>query len=124
MIQFEFDPAGLTRIAVFSGVVNDAELLGSYGDLIERGEYDPSLNDLVDLRGVERLEVSTAAVRSLAEMFSTGPEGGTRLALVAAKDDVFGMARMYEILRSDASEQIRVFRHRAEAEAWLFTGSV
>lgn len=125
MIRFHVDEPRRTRVAVFEGVVDDAELLGSYGGLVATPDYDPTLDDLVDMRGVERLEVSTEAVRRLVGMFTPlDPEDvSTRLAIVAPRDDVYGMARMYEILRSDAPEQIRVFRHRAEAEAWLFGGA-
>ena len=121
MIRFEMDAANRIRIAVFEGVVDDAELLGSYGSLVAQPDYDPTLNDLVDMRGVDRLEVSSASVRRLVEMFTPLDHGEvvTRLAIVAPRDDVFGMARMYEILRSDAPEQIRVFRDRPEAERWL-----
>lgn len=122
MIHFEVDGPRRTRVAIFEGIVTDTELLGSYGSLVQEPDYDPTLDDLVDMRGVQRLEVSTEAVRRLVDLFTPiDPEGvTTRLAIVAAKDETFGMARMYEILRSDAPEQIRVFRHRAEAEAWLF----
>ena len=121
MIEFNVDPARRTRVATFLGTVTDAELLGSYGALVAQPDYDATLDDMVDMRGVERLEVSSEAVHRLVSMFTPlDPEGVvTRLAIVAPRDDVFGMARMYEILRSDAPEQIRVFRHRPEAELWL-----
>jgi hypothetical protein len=122
MIRFEVDAARRTRVARFSGVVDDHELLGSYAGLVEEPGYDPTLNDLVDMTAVDRLDVSTAAVRQLVSMFTPLDHAGvvTRLAIVAPRDHVFGMARMYEILRSDAPEMIAVFRDMDEAQRWLF----
>jgi hypothetical protein len=122
MIRFELDMQRRTRVARFTGVVDDQELLGSYAGLVEQPDFDPSLNDLVDMTGVERLDVSTAAVRQLVSMFTPLDQADvvTRLAIVAPRDHVFGMARMYEILRSDAPEMIAVFRDMDEAQRWLF----
>ena len=49
----------------------------------------------------------------------------TRLALVAPADDVFGISRMYQLLRGDSTpEEIAVFRETAKAVAWLDRGPV
>jgi hypothetical protein len=124
MIRFQVDPEARIRIAFFEGVVDDQEVLGSYGALVSQPDYDPTLDDMVDMGGVERLEVSSETVRRLVDMFTPldTDQVVTRLAIVAPKDHVFGMARMYEILRSDAPEQIRVFRDRDQAERWLYGG--
>ena len=121
MIRFSIDADVRTRVAEFTGTVDDAELLGSYAELTTNPDYDESLDDLVDLRGLERLDVSSESIRRLVSMFTPldGVAPNTRLAIVAPRDDVFGMARMYQILRSDAPEEIAVFRDRAEADAWL-----
>lgn len=126
MIRFEIDPAHRIRVAHFEGVVSDEELLGSYGALVARPDYDATLDDMVDMGAVDRLEVSSDTVRRLVSMFTPmdSDQVVTRLAIVAPKDHVFGMARMYEILRSDAPEQIRVFRDRDEARRWLYGGTV
>jgi len=121
MISFSIDSVHRTRIATFTGVVDDAQLAEAYGGLLSQPDYDASLDDLADMRSVERLEVSTHMVRQLVDMFTPIDTLGltTRLAIVASRDHVFGMARMYEILRSDAPEQIRVFRDYDEAIGWL-----
>ncbi len=43
----------------------------------------------------------------------------SRRAIVADKDITFGMARMYEVFREDAPEEIKLFRDIAEARRWL-----
>ena len=40
-------------------------------------------------------------------------------AIVAARDALFGMARMFEIFAANSFRAIRVFRLYADAEAWL-----
>ena len=122
MIEFSFDPTLHARVAVYSGTVDDTELLGTYNALISSPGYDASLNDLVDLRAVEKLDVTGDALRELARAFALVVDRRryrTRRAIVAPMDHVYGMARMYEILRSDAPEEIRVFRDMEAARAWL-----
>ena len=101
-------------------MITEAILFGAYQKLVSEPDYDPTLNDLVDMRAVERLEVSSRAVRQLAEMF-TDPElqSTNKLAIVASANYIFGMARMYEILSSETAEQIQVFRDLETAERWL-----
>jgi hypothetical protein len=122
MIRFSVDPRTRTRTARYSGVITEEELLTTYATLVADPGYDPTFDDLVDLREVERLELSAAAIRQLATMFVPldAVSGHTRTAIVAASDAVFGMSRMYEMLRGDeVPEEIRVFRSYEEATAWL-----
>jgi hypothetical protein len=121
MIHFKVDNRTRTRVASFEGEVNDEDLLGAYERVLAEPDYDPTLDDLVDLRGVMRLDVSSDAVRRLVALFTPLDDLGIRnkLAIVAPTTYVFGMARMYEILRSDSPEQICVFRDMSEAERWL-----
>jgi hypothetical protein len=41
------------------------------------------------------------------------------VAVIAPQDEVFWMARTYEVLREGSPERVRVFRQLAEAERWL-----
>ena len=41
-----------------------------------------------------------------------------KLAIVAERDELLGLARMYELLRGDSPVKVRVFRDRDEAEVW------
>ena len=121
MIHFQADPVRRMRVATFTGTITDDELLHSYGELTSRPDYDATLNDLVDMSGVERLDVSSEAVRQLVQLYNlVDPDDVVpRTAIVAAQDHVFGMARMYQILREGAPDIIRVFRDRDEAERWV-----
>lgn len=69
-----------------------------------------------DLSEVTAFNVSIKAMRIAATQRAPYPEG-TEWFIVAAKDHVFGMARMYEM--AGAREQLKVLRSREEALAAL-----
>jgi hypothetical protein len=107
-------------------VVFEGELTGSdVADLMDRHLRDPSSAlplGLFDLSGVTAMGISSdsvrAAARRVAEHVNSRVEEG-KLAIVAPRDLLFGMARMYGILRSESPVEVRVFRQRGEAESWL-----
>ena len=47
------------------------------------------------------------------------PDKAVRVAIVAAPDLAFGLARMLEVLRAEDGVPTRTFRTEAEALAWL-----
>lgn len=121
MILFRTDAERGARIATFYGMVDGDDLLRAYqGQLADPG-YDATLDDLVDLRAVDGLDVSAAALRELMAMFSRVDEMGyaTRLAIVAHDDLGYGLGRMYEMMRTGAPEEVCVFRDLDEALDWL-----
>ena len=124
MIEFSVDPDTQVRVAKFTGTVDDDELLSTYRRLRSSPDYDASANVLVDLSDVERLDVSPQALGELVATLRPMERNlaGRRRAIVAASDAVYGMARMYEIMRSDSPEDIRVFRDLMAAREWLATG--
>lgn len=122
MITYSVDTDRRVRTYVYSGTVTDAEMREVYTRVLADPTYDATLDDLVDMRPIERLDVSTAALREIVTMFSPVDQLGvpTRLAIVAPSDFTYGISRMYELLRGDGvPEEIRVFRSYDEAEAWL-----
>lgn len=121
MIDFRLVPVHRLRIATFSGIVGDDELVESYRDLIAEPDYDLTFDDLVDLTPLVELRVTSDAVRRLVALFEPYNHLGVtnRLAIVAPRDYMYGMARMYQLLRSEAPEQTMVFRSLDEAAAWL-----
>lgn len=121
MIQFHTDTEHGVRIATFHGTVDNRELLHAYGAQLADPGYDARLDDLVDLRAVQGLDLGAAALRELMKLFSRVDALGyaTRLAIVAPSDLGYGLGRMYEMMRAGAPEEIGVFRDVAEALAWL-----
>jgi hypothetical protein len=46
------------------------------------------------------------------------------IAIIAPKDDVFWLGRLYEVLRAGSPWTVRVFRNAVDAEEWLQRQSV
>lgn len=103
-------------------LVTEASLRASSAALLKSADYDPSHDVLVDLRESAQFELAGSALSGFAGTFAkAGGEAvrDTRLAVVAGSDEQFGLARMYGAYRSGVSERVQVFRHPAEACAWL-----
>jgi hypothetical protein len=100
-----------------SGVVTDDDLRGHQRAVLADPGFDPRFSQIWDFQGVEDVEVSNEALRALAESKSYSAE--SKRAVVAPRDVVYGMARMFQMLHEEAPEAFRVFRTPAEARAWL-----
>ena len=122
MITFSLDIETNIRTATYSGSITDDEIITSYRELHAKPDYNPTANDLVDLRLVDQLNVSYESLHHLISAYLPVDVRGrhTRLAIIAASDSTFGMSRLYEALRGDeVPEEINVFRHYDDAILWL-----
>jgi hypothetical protein len=111
------DPRQRLVIRTFEGIVTDEDLLQDQNAMRSAPEYKPEYRQLIDARGVERAEISTEVIRDLARASPGAAQA--RRAFVVASDLAFGLARMFEIQRTDAPEEVRVFRDVNEARTWL-----
>ena len=105
--------------STFQGVVTANDLLTQIEVIHTDPAFQPSFNHLVDMRGATRFDVSSEGIR-LVSTHSAFNEKSHR-AIVAGKNDIFGMARMYQSFREwyDKPDQVRVFRDMEEARRWL-----
>ncbi len=111
---------GLVEL-VFEGDISEQDL----SDAIEKyvtEEYATLPLGLIDLTGVVSNDVPSelvriAALRAAEAVDPKLPRG--RLAIVATQDEMFGLARMYQILRDDSPVEVLVFRERGDALRWL-----
>src|SRR5687767_16027476 len=68
---------------------------------------------LVDCRGVERMLVTPSGVQAAVMVEVTMVDRRQppwSVAVIAPQDEVFWMARTYEVLRAGSPERVRVFR--------------
>ncbi len=122
MITFSFDIETNIRTATYTGIITDGELITAYRELHAKPDYNPTADDLVDLRLVDQLNVSSQSLHHLISTYIPVDVRGryTRLAIIAASDFTFGMSRLYETLRGDeVPEVIHIFRHYDDAILWL-----
>ena len=100
------------------GVVTEAEILDHRRRLGEDQDFHPGFSQLVDLREVTKAALSHADMRVIASRTNLFNEESRR-AMVAQNDAVFGLARMYQMLREEGPEEIMVFRQMPAARRWL-----
>jgi len=125
-ISIRLDAERKVTYATATGVITDAHVLEICTTMISDPDYDPSLDHIFDAGGIERLEVSPAALHEAAQIFarvdrgiSTGAQ--PKVAIVAPADVTFGVARMYEAYREMHPSKKRYFvcRTMEEARRWL-----
>jgi hypothetical protein len=121
-IEFSFEVTARRRIATFRGPITDRELLDAYTILLGDPAYDASLDDLIDLRGVTHMGVTSAGLHSLISMYEERDSPGypTRSAILAPTDVLYGVSRMFQTMRGDDHpDELEVFRTLPESMAWL-----
>lgn len=106
----------LTRM---EGLVTEAQVVAYFDRLRRSPGYAPRLPRLVDLRRVDAM-LSPSEIREMADLVRASPDiNGGKRALVADRDVVFGMLRMFELLTSQNAIGYRAFRDMREAAEWL-----
>lgn len=110
----------LARVTA-TGKVNVLELRGIYVELIEHKDWQPGFNILCDYREIEDFDVSTRDIDEISEWQTSIDTkiGNGKCAVVASRDSVFGMSRMWEMISTERSQRICVFRELEDAESWL-----
>ena len=120
-IEHRYDPALRTLFLEFSGEVSEIELLDVARKLASDPSIPPGHRELVDLSGVLVTDVTSLALRRVAQIYAEAdkrPED-SRVAIVAPADLFYGLSRMYEAFREPSPLEIQVFRELREARAWL-----
>ena len=99
------------------GAVTDREVFEHNEQLRNDPQFDPTYQQLVDLIGVTEVVVSTGMIgeTSLDQFFKPG----TRRAMIAVEDAVYGMARMFALRAESVGQTIQVFRDPQQARDWL-----
>jgi hypothetical protein len=104
------------------GIVSGEELLASANGILEmvKGGSSPSYA-LADLSEVADLCVSTEEIKRNAEIniqISKYIRNG-KVAIVAPRDNIYGIARMWQAYSEETSWITRVFRSKSEAIEWI-----
>jgi hypothetical protein len=109
----------------FSGALKGAGAIDAVRALVRDPRYRTGMSGLIDLRGVESLELFGDDVRAGADLVMRLGDAfaGSRWAAVATSPPVFGIARQFELMVADARFEVRAFRTLEEAEAFLRSGS-
>jgi len=119
-VTYRVDTVGRMITTTCSGEVRLDDVLAHFRQL----EQDPACAGQLDVL----LNVSDARIAPQAQQLSAVSGAVSMIrhkvqfrfcAVVAARDIMFGVMRMFEVLAGKYFRAIRVFRDQAEAEAWL-----
>ena len=111
----------LAQISAF-GRVDILELREIFFETVRHEDWQAGFNMLCDYRKIEEFAVTSKDIDDMTEWQQASIDsliGSGRCAVVASRDFVFGMNRMWELLSADRSQQIKVFRKLREAVSWL-----
>jgi hypothetical protein len=105
------------------GVFVLADALAHQEKLSKDPDFDPSFCQLMDFTHVTKLDLRAEDVRRLAQasIFSRD----SRRAILVTSDAAFGLARMFEIVRSTFGERgIQTFRNLDHALDWVLAKDI
>jgi hypothetical protein len=120
---YKIDGAHKLVLSTASGVFTLADALAHHDQLLKDPDFDPRYSQLVDFTHTTKVELSAEDVRKLAErrVFWSC----SRRAILAGGDLLFGLARMFEMLRENSGDEgIRVFRRLDDALDWILDTKV
>jgi hypothetical protein len=112
-------PRKLIRTAC-SGAVTFAEVMDHFRQLKEDPACTGHLDVLLDLREAESTPDSDQLRTVNYQLAIVRPKAEFGLcAIIASRDAMFGMMRMFGVFAEENFRAIRTFRELAEAETWL-----
>jgi hypothetical protein len=121
--EYEYDTQTALLTTRFRGTVTDEDVIRMAETIAGDPRIAPGMRELMDLREVERAEVSRDMLQSIAALdrAHTAKFLGNRTAIVAIRDAHYGLARMYANMMeaTSAPTTVRVFRDPDEARTWL-----
>ena len=114
-------------VTTWEGVARDIEFIEAiknYQNNIQNHPNYVDFNEVVDLRKVTSLKLTTEGIKTISTIASTTDtkDINKKLALIVSSNLAFGLARMYEAYRSfskNANKEIHVFKDETEAFKWV-----
>lgn len=114
-------------VTTWEGEARDMEFMEAikkYQNNIQNHPNYINYNEVVDLRKVTSLKLTTEGIKTIGTIASTTDtkEINKKLALIVSSNLAFGLARMYEAYRSfskNSNKEIRVFKNETEAFKWV-----
>lgn len=113
---------GTLLILKGSGLLAGEELVATTRTLVDEGPTLARVHTvLVLLDDVTQLAVGAEHVQKVVDLDRRLVEYLPKadVAIVASRDEVYGMARMWELMVGVPAWKIEVFRSRADADAWI-----
>lgn len=119
-VTYKIDAARMVIHTTCSRPLKFAEVIEHFRTLKEDPACTGNLDVLLDVSGADTLPVSSQLGPIGAELDAVRAKVQFGLcAIVATRDAMFGMMRVFEVVAAPYFRAIRVFRQAAEAQAWL-----
>lgn len=118
--HFEFDSANRILRGRPEGTLTDEDLKEFYRMAEEYTELTNPRAAVTDMTSVTSMEVSPQTIRELANLPPAVADPSRPRCIIAASPQIFGMARMFELLGQDTRPNLHVVR--TEKEAWAILG--
>lgn len=114
--SYRIDPARRLVLTHSWGVLMDQDVRDVYASIRQDPGFEPTFQQLCDLRDVTGISASVDTLRDLARSHIFA--AGTKRAFVVARDVDYGMARLFQAYVAEGVV-LEVFRDIEKAEAWL-----
>ena len=101
---------------MFEGHVTNEEVLGHQQRLAADPDLRPTMNHIIDTRGVTGVSITALGLRLLTTPSNLGP--GSRRAIIAG-DVGSSYVRLFQTLRSQSGADVRIFSTVEDAHRWL-----
>ena len=122
-VEYKFDEETNFLYTRFYGVLTDDDLRGQAQAVADDPKIKPGVKEIVDLRGVDSVEASTDSIGVIINIDMEHREklAGQQTAIVAPRELLYGLSKIYEVLYelSQGPANVKVFRDIGEARKWL-----
>ncbi len=120
-ITYRVDRERKLVLATAQGVLTEADLRAYVRTVLSDSQVRPGFNELIDLRNMTSVEVSTLGVGSIVDVILKFAHAvkESKTALVASDLNVQEVSRLNEFLRTTVPTTVQLFRDVAAARAWL-----
>ncbi len=100
------------------------EAIKKYQADIQSNSGYHGFNEVVDLTKVTKIKLTTKGIKNIGSIASSTDKTGveTKLAIIVSSNLAFGLARMYEALRSfstNSTKIVKVFKNESDAFEWV-----
>ena len=114
----DFDGKNNVLRLTAQGRVTDAIMLDAYATVARYVASRPSCRGIVNVTDVTKFEVSSSAVRQMAESVPAFPAASVRV-FIAPTNFIYGMVRMFQMLGEKTRPNLHIVRTLDEAYALL-----
>ena len=117
-VEYDIDSERGVVTVKMTGALVDKDFVAMYERLRDDEAIRPEYSVLFDLAEAHQSQASSSGVRRLAELPLLFLSSSRRAILVCSEFG-YGMARMYDGLRGELGEELKIFRDRDEARCWV-----